>query len=290
MAKRTSGKEVVAVGNEITVNSIENAALANDILMQEAIEAELLDMEFEALETQSELAIQFRNLVIVYNEQVTAGNMALATQTDAMLKDVLKKLNANEKAVQVQTWLASPDPIVTALHDGGTYKLTNVKRNKETLMIDDIVIKPAIIDLRDLYMAKKEIVADNRWLAYCEAANVAIRDFMVKIMGVKHMTDKLKGFQLTATSKILGIKEADMKTAKGCQGALQKVVNSIFGMIDNKPRFIVTQEDAEAFRYTYASWGTQGVVSVKFSIEATFRKILTRILVRIVNELDYAGE
>ena len=63
-----------------------------------------------------------------------------------------------------------------------------------------------------------------------------------------------------------------------------------FGIDDGKPRFVVTAEDAEAFRYTYATWGSQGVLSVKFGVEATFRKILTRILVRIVNNLEYSGE
>ena len=250
----------------------------------------ILDTDLESVEAQSEKSVLFRNLVHAFNEQVAEGNMTLASQTDVALTDAMKKLNAEEKSDQIQNWLATPDPIVSVLQDGGTYKLTGIKRNKETGMIDDIIVKPAIVDLRDVYMANKAIVADQRWLAYCEAANVAIRDFMVKVMGIKHMTDKLKGFQLSATSKMLGIAEKDMKTAKGCTGALQKVVNSIFGLIDGKPRFEVTAEDAEAFRYTYASWGNQGVVNVKLSMEATFRKSLTRILVRIVNEIEYAGE
>ena len=289
-SSKTSGKELVEVGNEIIVDSIENAVLTADLLMQEAMEAELLEAELEALETHSENALLVRSLVSAYNEHVTDGNMALATQVDVQLTDAIKKLNAEEKSEQVQSWLASQDPILTALQDGGTYRLTGVKRNKETQLIDDITIKPAIIDLRDLYMAKRDIVADNRWLAYCEAANVAIRDFMVKVMGVRHMTDKLKGFQLSETARMLGIKEDNMKTAKGTQSALQKVINSIFGLVDNKPRFIVSAEDAEAFRYTYAKWGNKGVLSVSYSIEATFRKTLTRILVRIVNNLEYTGE
>ena len=287
---KTSGKEVVAAGNEIVVDAIENAALAADILAQEAMEAEFLDMELEALETQSELATQFRSLVNTYNELVTAGNMVLATQTDAQLKDALKKLNAEEKAGQIQGWLATPEPIITVLQDGGTYRLTDVKRNKETLMIDDIVTKPTIVDLRDLHMANKEIVADNRWLMYCEAANALILNYLTKVMGIKQMTDKLKNFKLKMTSQLLEIKEADMKTAKGCLEALQKVTNSIFGLENNRPRFTVTTEDSEAFRYTYARWGNKTVTSVAFPIEATFRKILTRILVRIVNNLEYTGE
>jgi len=247
---------------------------------------ELLAPDLESADSQTEASIRVRTLVGQYNDAVTNDNMSLATTLDAQLQEAIKALNSEERTVQITNWLGTSDPVVSALIDGGTYRLTAVKRNKETGLIDDIIVKTAVIDLRDIYVVNKAVFRDQNWLAYCEAANVAIRDFMVKVLGIKHMTDKLKGFQLTATSKMLGISMAAMKTAKGCTGALQKVIDSIFGA----DRYTVTTEDAEAFRYTYATWGTQNTLSVKLSIEATFRRTLTRILVRIVNDLAYTGE
>jgi len=270
-----------------STTNVPTAGGATDATQAVDIQPEvLLDVELESVESQSEKSIVVRTLVAQYNDAVANGDMAVATSLDKQLLEALKALNAEERATQIENWLGTSDPVVSALIDGGTYRLTAVKRNKETGLIDDIIVKTAVIDLRDIYMVNKTVFHDQNWLAYCEAANVAIRDFMVKVLGIKHMTDKLKGFQLTATSKMLGISIADMKTAKGCTGALQKVIDSIFGT----GRYTVTAEDAEVFRYTYATWGTQNALSVKLSIESTFRKILTRIMVRIVNELGYTGE
>jgi hypothetical protein len=104
-------------------------------------------------------------------------------------------------------------------------------------------------------------------------------------MGIKTFTEKLSGFKLSATAKMLKISVTDMKTAKGTKAALQRVVDSILGA-----GYTVTCEDAEGFRYNYSQWGNKAINSVSLSMETSFRKQLTRIMVRIVSELEYIGE
>ena len=251
----------------------------------------LQNAELESTEGMTEQAVTVHKLVMAINTAIIEEKLAIAKILDAVLKDALKLLNEEEEANQIQGWLAMEEPILNCLQQGGTYSLTAVKRDKDTGHIDEIVMKPAIVDLRELYMKNRKIVANNRWLMYCEAANMAIRDYMVRVMGIRKMSDKLTKFKLSAAAQGLGISEKDMRTAKGCQAALQKVVDAIFKLDDTgKARFTVTAEDAEVFRHTYAKWSNTTTLGVKLPFEATFRKTLTRILVRIVNNLEYEGE
>ena len=260
--------------------------------MEKMIKEALQRVELENAEGMSDAAVAVHKLVMAVNTAIVEEKLALAKTLDAALGDALKLLNKEEEANQILGWLAMEDPILACLTvGGGTYSLTSVKRDKDTGMIDEIVMKPAIVDLRDVYMANTAIIANPKWLMYAEAANMAIRDYMVRGMGIKKMSDKLTKFVLEAAAKGLGISEKDMRTAKGCQAALQKVVNSIMGLdSEKKARFTVTAEDAEVFRHTYAKWSNSTTLGVKLPLEATFRKTLTRVLVRIVNNLEYVGE
>jgi len=245
---------------------------------------EMLDNSVEALALDTETARKFKELVIAYNNAVIEENVSLAVQSEKALAETLKALNTEEKAAQLQTWAESQSPVLTCLTEGGTFSLTSIKRDKDLGTVE-ISGKSAIVDLKELFKIAPNAFADKRWMAFTEAANISIRDYIAKVMGIKTFTEKLAGFKLSATAKMLGIAEKDMRTAKGTRSALQKVVDSIVG-----GDYTVTSEDAEAFRYNYSQWGNKAINSVSLSMEASFRKQLTRIMVRIVNELEYMGE
>ena len=245
---------------------------------------ELLDTSVEAIALESPIATKFKELVTTFNTAVVEENTSLMVSTEAAIKDTLKALNDEEKAAQLQNWAESEKPVHTCLTEGGTFALTSVKRDKDVGTLE-ISGKSAIVDLKELFKVAPNAFADKRWMAYTEAANIAIRDYIAKVMGIKTFTEKLAGFKLSATAKMLNISVGDMKTAKGTRTALQSVVDSIIG-----EGYTVTSEDAEAFRYNYSQWGNKAINSVSLSMEASFRKQLTRIMVRIVNELEYMGE
>lgn len=245
---------------------------------------EMLDNSVEAFALDTEAARKFKELVVTFNNAVIEENVSLMVQTEKALKEALKALNDEEKAAQVQAWAASTTPVVTCLTEGGVYALTSVKRDKDVGTIE-ISGKSAIVDLKDLFKVAPTAFAEKTWMAHTEAANIAIRDYIAKVMGIKTFTEKLSGFKLSATAKMLKISVTDMKTAKGTCSALQRVVDSILGT-----GYTVTSEDAEAFRYNYSQWGNKAINSVSLSMEATFRKQLTRIMVRIVNDMEYMGE
>jgi len=222
-------------------------------------------------------------LLSSYNDALVAGNTTLTNSIKATLDIAIKELNEEEKSAQLNGWAETEKPVLSCLLDGGTFGLTGIKKDKDTEMLT-LIGKSQIVDLKDLFKVKMEAFADRNWLAYSEAANIAIRDFIASVMGIRTMTEKLAGFKLSATAAMLGIGVKDMKTAKGCQAALQKVVNSII------EGYTVSAEDAEAFRYNYSQWGNKSITGVSLSMEASFRKMLTRILVKIVNDMEYVGE
>jgi len=244
---------------------------------------EVLENEMDVFEVDSETSKVFKELVQKFNDAVVDEDTTAMMQIDKMLKDALKALNDEEKAAQLNIWAQSEKPVLTCLLDGGTFALTSMKRDKDTGTIE-ISGKSAIVDLKDLFKVAPDAFAHKHWMAYAEAANVAIRDYIASVMKIKTFTEKLSGFKLSATAQMLGINAADMKTAKGTRAALQKVVDSIVA------EYTVTAEDAEAFRFNYSTWGNKAINSVSLSMEVSFRKMLTRILVRIVNEMEYVGE
>ena len=243
----------------------------------------LLDAEPEAIEGASEKALAFQKAIERYNEEIDLETAKIAEYEQAV-QTTLKLLNEEEKATQLESWASTDKPVIACLHNGGTYALTSVSRDKDTGYMN-ISGKAAIVDLKDLWMVKKEAFAEKNWVLFAEAANVAIRDYIASIMGIKVFTEKLAKFKLSASASVLGITAKDMKTAKGTKIALQKVVNSILGT-----GYEVTTEDAEAFRYNYSQWGNKSITSVSMCIESNFRKQLTRLLYRIVNEAEYIGE
>lgn len=245
---------------------------------------EMLNNTVEAFALDTEATRKFKELVATFNNAVIEENISLMVQTEKVLKEALKAVNDEEKAAQVQAWADSAKPILTCLTEGGVYALTSIKRDKDVGTIE-ISGKSAIVDLKDLHKIAPTAFAEKTWMAYTEAANIAIRDYIAKVMGIKTFTEKLAGFKLNATAKMLKISAGDMKTAKGTKAALQRVVDSILGT-----GYTVTCEDAEAFRYNYSQWGNKAINSVSLSMEASFRKQLTRIMVRIVNDLEYMGE
>jgi hypothetical protein len=284
MARKTKSKELVAQkdGN-IVVGTTEDALLADGIDAMEAQEADTLNSENEVTTTETEKSIAVRTLIAAHNDALVAGSTALTATIKTTLDKAIKELNEEEKSVQLNGWADTEKPVLSCLTDGGTFGLTGIKTDKDTGMIT-LVGKSQIVDLKELFKVKMDAFVDRNWLAYAEAANIAIRDFIASVMNIRTMTEKLAGFKLTATAAMLGIGAKDMKTAKGCQAALQKVVNSII------EGYTVTVEDAEAFRYNYSQWGSKSITGVSLSMEATFRKTLTRILVKIVNKMEYVGE
>ena len=240
-------------------------------------------------ESGTEKSNAVRTLVTAFNDAVTAGNASLIASNEQLLTTALKELNEEEKSVQLNNWAGLSDSLLGCLESGGTYSLTGVKKDKDLGTVE-LVGKSAIVDLKDLFKVKQAAFADRNWLAYSEAANIAIRDYIAKIMKISTFTEKLAGFKLSATAAMLGITVKDMSTAKGTTSALQKVVDSIMGKVDGKSRYYVESEDAEAFRYNYSQWGNKAINSVSLNMEATFRKNLTRILVKMVNNLEYIGE
>lgn len=262
-----------------------NKSLATLLENSEIVEiVELLNDEVEAFSLESATATKFKQLVTEFNAAIIDENAALAVATEKLLRDALKALNDEEKAAQLNLWAGAEEPVLACLLDGGTFALTSIKRDKDIGTIE-ISGKSAIVDLKELFKVVPQAFANQLWAAYAEAANIAIRDYIANVMGIKTMTEKLSGFKLSATAKMLGIDAADMKSAKGTKAALQKVVDSILG-----EGYTVTAEDAEAFRFNYASWGNKAINSVGLSMEATFRKMLTRIMYRIVNDVEYIGE
>ena len=283
MAKK-NGKELVAqTDGTVAVTTMEDALLNAGIDMEEAREAAILDAEMEAEATGTEKSIAVRTLVESHNDAVAAGNATLTATIKLTLDKALKELNEEERTTQLNGWAGTEKPVLSCLTDGGVFGLTGLKKDKDTELIT-LVGKSQIVDLRDLFKVKMDAFADKNWLAYSEAANIAIRDFIATVMGIRTMTEKLTGFKLSATAQMLGISAKDMKTAKGCQAALQKFVNSII------EGYTVSAEDAEAFRYNYSQWGSKSITGVSLSMEVSFRKMLTRILVKIVNEMEYVGE
>ena len=264
-------------------NNKTQANLVSDIEDMD-IDSGLLDDVVTTLALETQVATKFKELVVTFNDAVIDGNTAVMVTTEKALKEALKALNDEEKSNQLQAWASSEKPVLTCLTEGGTFSLTSVKRDKDVGTLE-ISGKSAIVDLKELFKIAPNAFADKRWMAFTEAANIAIRDYIAKVMGIKTFTEKLAGFKLSATAKMLGIDEKDMRTAKGTKSALQKVVDSILGT-----GYTVTSEDAEAFRYNYSQWGNKAINSVTLSMEASFRKQLTRILVRIVNEMEYMGE
>jgi len=266
---------------------MENKNISNDALETEITTLDNETTDFSDIGTEKSITV--RKLVTAFNDAVVAGNASLIASTEQMLSTAIKELNEEEKSVQLNNWAELSDSLIACLTSGGTYTLTGVKKDKDLGTVE-IVGKSAIVDLKDLFKVKQTAFADRNWLAYSEAANIAIRDYIAKIMKIGTFTEKLAGFKLSATAAMLGITVKDMSSAKGTTSALQKVVDSMMGKVDGKSRYAVESEDAEAFRYNYSQWGNKAINSVSLNMEATFRKNLTRILVKMVNNLEYIGE
>ena len=245
-------------------------------------ESALQDTTLAALETEASLNV--KRLVLEFNGAVEAEDAVQMQLIEPQLKEALKLLNSEERAAQLTAWAGTEKPVESVLRSGGEYALTALSKHKDmgTYELDG---KTDIVDLADLFRLVPKAFANHNWLAYTEAANIAIRDYIVNVMKIKTMSEKHTAFKLSVAASALGITMKDMRTAKGSKGALQKVVDSILGS-----GYIVEDEDGEALRLNYSAWGNKAITSVALCMEARFRKQLTRILVRIVNDLEYSGE
>ena len=229
-------------------------------------------------------AATVKQLVQAYNSAVETENAGVMQVIEPQLKEAMKLLNDDERAAQLVAWASSENPLISVLSGAcGVYTLTALTKHKE-MGTYELTDKTDIVDLFDLFKLAPQAFAKRDWIAYAEAANIAIRDYIANVMKIT-MSEKLAKFKLSIAAKALGITEKDMRTAKGTKGALQQVVDAICGS-----GFTVASEDAEALRLAYASWNNKSTTSVTLPMEVRFRKQLTRILVRIVNELEYSGE
>lgn len=222
------------------------------------------------------------SLLVVLNATITDKKTdAEIAQRKAELDLAIGELNTEEKANTIADFSASETPVLDACRVG-MYALTTAIKDKNG---DGYTLgeKYEVIDLLDLSKTKPDAFKDAQWIYYAEALNHAVKDYIMAMQGITKKSKRLDDYKVSATAQILGITVKDMKTSKGMTAALQKVVDSI---VDGQT---ATSTDAEALRLNYSKWGS-AINGVSMPIEGSFRKQITRVLFRIVNNEEFIGE
>jgi hypothetical protein len=231
---------------------------------------------------QTETRTNVEQLLEKLNAAIIDGVPAQIVEARHAFDEGLTKLNDEERGAQMTAWMTEESPVLAALKADGQYVLTCASKDKkaDTFSLD---VKTEIIDLAKEFDGQA-VFADKQWFVYAEALNHAIKDYLLKIGKIvpKKVSERLENFKLSATAKALGIGVDKVKTTKGLTDALQRVVNAII------PGFEVQPEDSEMLRLNYSKWG-KAPAAVSLSIESSFRKQLTRVLVAIVND-GYSAE
>lgn len=202
-------------------------------------------------------------------------------QIKTELDTAISVLNDEERATTLADLAASLMPVYETCRVG-MYALTSIVKDKKGNGYSKGE-KYEIIDLYDLAKVKPEAFKNPQWIYYVEALNHAVKDYILAMQGITKKSQRLSEFKLSATAQILGISVKDTKTNKGMTAALQTVVDTI--LCDQT----VTNIDAEALRLNYSAWG-RAINGVVMPIETSFRKQITRILFRIINNEEFVGE
>lgn len=210
-----------------------------------------------------------------------------AAQTEFNL--ALVELNAAEKAEDFTKLLAGTTPALAAIKQGAcTFTSLKVPSEKEPHY--SLKTKLEIIDLQELkefadtnLEKPVAIFADQRALMFAEALNHLVLAYAAGGMGVKKFGKKLDTFRLKNTADLLKVDGKEVKTVKGICTALQTVADKITAGLK------ITTDDAVALLMNYSKWGKE-INGVSMPIEANFRRMLTRVLYKVANGVDYDAE
>lgn len=216
-------------------------------------------------------------------------NLADIAIMQAEVVSAITVLNAAEKAEDFSKLLTSENPALTAIKQGAV-TFTALKTPTEKAPDFSLSTKIEVIDLAELKAFADDnsekainIFADQRALTFAEGLNHLVLNYSANGMKIKRFAKKLDAFRIKNTADLLKVEPKQENTVKGIKQALQTVTDKITSGLK------ISDDDTVALLMNYSKWGKE-LNGVSMPIEASFRRMLTRVLYKVANGTEFVGE